>query len=237
MHAQFIFHVLPDDSGQSAIWAAQRVPDTHVGVVANMFTIRAIHPDAATDGQPDFLFSDSVHAVAKRKGWWAPADGPLDFTRVYSDGEYAHKFYSGRRMWGALRLLAPTTPLPSNYTDLRTQSAVYPTTTATTRKLSPLDLIAVHRDMYDGTPFAMATGLAAGPFGNPDRYAASASTKLAGNWERSIALYRTTSSHVVQARAPTLSRSTSSAPPASLLPSPPPPSRPASPRPAPPPPP
>ena len=61
--------------------------------------------------------------------------------------------------------------------------------------------MAVHRDMYEGTRYDMTQGAAAGPFGNPDRYAAAKSTKLAGSWERSIALYRTTASHVVQARA------------------------------------
>jgi len=34
------------------------------------------------------------YTIAKAKGWWTPGT-PLDFTAVYSDGEYAHKFYSG----------------------------------------------------------------------------------------------------------------------------------------------
>ncbi|EOD39172.1 hypothetical protein EMIHUDRAFT_223642 [Emiliania huxleyi CCMP1516] len=190
----FIFHVLPDHSGKSAVWAAQRVGDGQVGVVANMFTIRHLLPNRTTRGQPDFLFSDSVHEIAQRSGWWRPSDGPLDFTRVYSDGEYAHKFYSGRRLWGAYRLLAPDVPMPSDYSDLR-PSPVYPATVSTRRKLSPLDLIAVHRDMYQGTPFDMTAGAAAGAFANPDRYSASGVTKLRGAWERSIALYRTSQTH------------------------------------------
>merc|ERR1719272_592524 len=79
----FIFHILPDPTGQSAIWAAQRVPDDHVGVVANMFVIRNINfNDSYT-----FLFSDSVRSVARDRGWWS--GGAFDFTAIYSQGEYA----------------------------------------------------------------------------------------------------------------------------------------------------
>jgi len=194
----FIFHILPDDTGRSAVWAAQRVPDAHVGVVANMFTIRTLDPNATTAGKADFLFSPTVHAIAKKNGWWSPSDGLLDFTKVYSDGEYAHKYYSGRRMWGAYRMLAPELSIPAEYADLRPQQ-VYPATTPTTKKLGPRDLMAVHRTFYEGTKYSLTNGVAAGPFGNPDRYATT--TQQKGNWERSIALYRTSESHVVQARS------------------------------------
>lgn len=111
----WIFHVLPDDTGASAVWAAQRVGDDSAGVVANMFTIRNV--DLANADK--YLGSANMHTIAQGIGAWSPKDGLLDFTKVFSDGEYAHKFYSGRRMWGAYRLMAPTKELPDNYTDLK----------------------------------------------------------------------------------------------------------------------
>jgi dipeptidase len=188
----FIFHVLPDPTGTSAIWAAQRVPDDHVGVLANMFTIRAID---FTD-QVNFLFSDSVRSVAKDKGWWKVGE-PLDFTAIYSDGEYAHKYYSGRRMWGAYGLFG--VQLPDNYTNLQYEG--YPTTAKPTNPIGVQDLFKAHRFYYQGTKYDMTKGLAAGPWGDPDRWTTGeAGEKVTGNWERSIGIFRTDHTHVVQSR-------------------------------------
>ncbi len=37
-----MLHLMPDDSGTSAIWVAQRVPDDHVTAVANQWVIQEI---------------------------------------------------------------------------------------------------------------------------------------------------------------------------------------------------
>uniref|UniRef100_A0A7S0L7U0 Dipeptidase n=1 Tax=Coccolithus braarudii TaxID=221442 RepID=A0A7S0L7U0_9EUKA len=193
----FIFHILPDESGESAIWVAQRVPDTDVGVVANAFVIREVNFSDSFN----FLGSTSVHETAQRKGWWDPADGLLDFTQIYSDGEYAHKYYSGRRVWGAYLLMAPSLQLSPTYDEWR-KSKPYPVTLAPDEKISVAALMHVMRSYYEGTPYDLTKGLAAGPFATPDHVAGGSATgEVKGNWERSIGLFRTSDSHVAQSRA------------------------------------
>ncbi|RHY15332.1 hypothetical protein DYB32_010771, partial [Aphanomyces invadans] len=72
----WMFHILPDDSGASAVWVAQRVPDTHITVVANEFMIHQVNL-ADTD---NFMGSTNMHEIAERNGFWNPATGPFDFT-------------------------------------------------------------------------------------------------------------------------------------------------------------
>jgi len=192
----YIFHILPDPTGTSAIWAARRVPDDEVGVVANVFVIRGLNMSEPGN----YLCSKSVHEVAQAKGWWKPADGLLDFTATYSDGEYAHKYYSGRRVWGVYQKLAPSLNLSPTYGEWR-KSKPYPVSAKPDHKLSVADVAAAMRSYYEGTAYDQTVGLAAGPFGTPDHVSGgSAGGKVVGNWERTIGLYRTSDSHIVQSR-------------------------------------
>eukprot|EP00930_Biecheleria_cincta_P095179 TRINITY_DN8718_c0_g1_i1.p1 TRINITY_DN8718_c0_g1~~TRINITY_DN8718_c0_g1_i1.p1 ORF type:complete len:385 (-),score=34.98 TRINITY_DN8718_c0_g1_i1:1022-2176(-) len=108
------FHVLADDTGTKAIWAAVRVPDDQVTVLANMFTIRKVD---VNDTQ-NCMASPNMYSIAAKYGWWRPGE-VFDFTRIYSNGEYGYKYYSGRRMWRILTLAAPSLKLEPDYTDLK----------------------------------------------------------------------------------------------------------------------
>jgi hypothetical protein len=77
----------------------------------------------------------------------------------------------------------------------------YPTFIKPDKKITVADLLDVHRTFYEGTPYDLTQGVAAGPFGNPDRFKTQGITKVGGAWERSIGLFRTTQAHVLQARS------------------------------------
>ena len=87
----WVFHILADPTGASAIWAAARIPDDSVAVVANMFSIRIFD----LEDSENFLASPRIWEIAEEQGLYKPGD-PKDFTKTFSDGEYAHKYYSGR---------------------------------------------------------------------------------------------------------------------------------------------
>jgi dipeptidase len=192
-----------DLNGTNGVWVAQRVPDNGFFVAANQFRIREIR-----EGADDMIFSTNIFDAARDNGWWRPEDGPLDWARVYGDGEFHHPYYSLRRVWRAQSLVAPSLDLPAWVDGPFTSS--YPFAVVPDQKLSVQDVMAVHRDNYEGTEFDLTTGLAAGPFGNPNRFEGGAEatmdkqgriTTLNGAFERPLNIYRCAYVYVNQSRS------------------------------------
>jgi dipeptidase len=71
------------------------------------------------------------------------------------------------------------------------------------KKLTVRDLIRVHRDTYEGTPFEQTSSPLAGPFGTPNRWSTSQDYRPAPGYsltERMIAVQQCSYVVVLQAR-------------------------------------
>ena len=192
-----------DMDGSDGVWVAQRVPDDAFYAAANQFRIREVRENA-----PDMMYSKNIFDVAKAKGWWKPEKGPLDWTAVYGDGEFHHPYYSLRRVWRAMSLVAPSLNLPAWVEG--PFSKAYPFTIKPDNKLNPRDIFVIHRDNYEGTEFDLTQGLAAGPFNDPNRFEGQAEgmadkegrlTPLNGAFERPLNIYRCVYAYVNQSRS------------------------------------
>jgi len=184
----WVFHILADDTSRSAVWAAQRVPDGEVAVVANHFIIREMDfQDTA-----NFLASPTIREVAERLGWWKRGE-TFDFTKVFGGGEYSSPYYSSRRVWRVYKMINPQFWMSPDvpYT---VDHATLPFSLRPAKPLEMSDIFAIYRDHYEGTDLDLTKGPAAGPFGSPVRWDTPGTT--VGNdhrcaWERAIGMYRT----------------------------------------------
>ncbi|MCX5837718.1 MAG: C69 family dipeptidase [Deltaproteobacteria bacterium] len=192
-----------DMNGTDGVWVAQRVPDDGFFVAANQFRIRNIRKGAG-----DMMYSANIFEAAEKKGWWKPESGDLDWTSVYGDGEFHHPYYSLRRVWRAQSLIAPSLNPPAWVEGPFTKK--YPFTVKPDNRLTVENIFAIHRDNYEGTEFDMTQGLAAGPFGDPNRFEGQAEgvadkegrlTPLKGEFERPLNIYRTVYTYVNQSRS------------------------------------
>ena len=178
----WVFEVCATPDKKSALWAAKKVPDGEVFVEANIFRIRELDPE-----NPDIMFSPNLIEVATEAGWYDPSTGPIDWMATVSTGEYSQPYYSLRRIWRVLDRVAPSKEFSPWVEDGFTTD--YPFSLVPDEKLSVADVISLFRDFYEGTEFDLTEGLAAGPFGNPNRYAGS-SKLIKGSWERAISIFR-----------------------------------------------
>jgi len=202
----FIFQIMPDPTGNASLWVAQRVPDDHVGSVTNGLTVRNVDFSDAVNfmssGATCKAGGCALRAVAKKYKLWT--SGPLDFTKTFAAGGIGEpsqgaQVYVSRRMWSAYRRFGGP-ELPSNISDF-IMDAPYPATVPVKKGSVRLqDVMGVMRDYYEGTEFDMTRGMAAGPFGAPDRFGGNSSGPH-GCWERTIATHHSIVSLVLEARS------------------------------------
>lgn len=162
------FHILADPTGSSAIWVAARVPDDSISVTANMFSIREVDLTDTVNylGLSDMwelaaeygLYTEGIAVVLNRSIDFLSniiigVGDVKDFTLTFSDGEYSHKYYSGRRMWGVYRKLAASANLEPEYDNLKL-SKPYPFAAVVDSPVTPADLMAVLREWYAGTDYS-----------------------------------------------------------------------------------
>jgi len=176
----------PGAGEKGAVWAAKRIPPGEVGVSANHSRITTL------DNDPNFsMFSKNVHDVAEKNGWWKKGD-PFVFHRAYGGTGFPN-----RREWRVLSLLAPSLKLDP-------WAVEQPFSVKPDKKVSVRDLIRMHRDTYEGTPFEQNSSPLAGPFGTPNRWSLSQDFKPAPGYsptERMIAVQQCSYVVVLQARA------------------------------------
>lgn len=197
----WLFEICGSPDGKSALWVAAKIPPGTIAAHANQFKIREIIP-----GDPNILYSTNLFAVAKQFQLWNEQEGHLDWLKMVSDGEYGYPYYSLRRVWRIYTLIDPAlalTPWVENgYTN------AYPLFIRAPRKIGIEEIIPIYRDHYEGTPFDLTKGLAAGPFASPRRYntqhdsfaGVTPDCQIKGAWERAIASPYTTYAFIGQAR-------------------------------------
>ena len=173
----------------NGIWAAWRMPDDHIFVAANRARLRNLNLDdkdnvMACPDIVDFAVKNGFLDAKKvdRKNF-SPAD-------VYNP---SHELYAIRREWRVLSLIAPSQTFDPNAMEL-------PMSVVPDKKVSVQDIFAITGDWYEGTPYDLSKGPAAGPWGNPIRFANSSKTKPDSTWERSINMMRTCYVHIAQVR-------------------------------------
>lgn len=122
------------------VWAAQRIPDDHIAVSANISRIGTID----LQDKDHFMASDNVFEVAKKMEFWDGKD-EFSFWKAYSGGNYfgEKKNYSVRELF-IMRQLAPNAGFNNDMEEL-------PVSVKPEHKVSVAEVSQLLASYYEGT--------------------------------------------------------------------------------------
>lgn len=126
----------------SAIWVAQRIPDDHVGISANIPRIAKVD----FNDSKNFLYSSDIKERVKKLGLWDEKD-EFVFWKV-NNGK---KPFSVREFF-VFNSLAPSL-------NLKYEAEELPFSIKPDKKVDVRDVLALYRQTYDGTRFDQVANL------------------------------------------------------------------------------
>ncbi|MBE9468137.1 MAG: C69 family dipeptidase [Bacteroidetes bacterium] len=186
--------------GKAPAWVALKIPDGYICAHANKSRIG----EFPLNDSKNCLYSKNIISFAIKNGYYNPKSGkPFKFNEAYAPSTPSNLRYCSTRVWSIYRRVAPSLNLSSDYNRAVKGANRYPLWIKPEKKLGVDNVMSLVRDHYEGTEFDMTKGLAAGPFGNPNRcrplVCKSDSTTVA--WERAISTYNTGFSIITQSRS------------------------------------
>jgi len=120
-------------------WAARRVPDDQVALIANTYTVHEID---LTDTM-NYLAAPDVIDYAEEHGWYNPrSNRAFDFAAVYADPNAAENPHNIGRLWDGVRQIAADPPA---------YGEPLPFSVKPKSKIGPGDLMRLLRSHYEGT--------------------------------------------------------------------------------------
>ena len=181
----WVFEMQMSPTGKGGFWIAEKIPDGDFFIETSQFRIRGIR-----EGDPNQIFNPNLPQMLKEVGWAAyDGEGRVDWVKSLQSQEFYHPYYSKRRVWRGMNLVAPSKNLPSHVGEW--DEKTYPFSIRPDKKLNVEDVARIHRDYYQGTEFDKSKSPLAGMYGSPYHYEAEIG-------ERSILSSNTSYTHIAQ---------------------------------------
>lgn len=188
---------------RGAVWVARRVPDGYIAAHANMARIR----EFPLNDPDNCLYAPDVISFAEKAGYYdKKKDGAFSFVNAYCPPDPGGLLFCESRVWSIFRRAAASQNFSDDYFRAVKGADPYPLFVKPDAKLSVRDMIGLMRDHFEGTPFDMTKGVAAGEYGNPYRwkpleFKIGDDTANVYGWERPISTQQTAYSFVSQMRS------------------------------------
>ena len=187
---------------KGAVWVARRVPDGYVCAHANQSRIRKV----ILDDPDNCLYAKDVMTFAEKNGWYKPDSAEFSFADIYAPADPGALLFCENRVWRFFSRIAPSQHFSTDYWRAVKGAKPYPLFIKPDKKVSVKDVISLMRDHFEGTPWDMTKGLAAGPFGCPYRWKnlvwkMSDDSVHSYAWQRPVSTQQTAFAFVSQMRS------------------------------------